>query len=203
MSLVVQAAGQTPQGSRPGPALPPPPFAALPNATAQTSACCDTAKPAKAGAHVSDWQLPPRQRPPCARSRRRSPAVLRSAGRPGQLRLPCGCRPGELTDPCTTVADEPFSTRCHASHCLAGRPARFQWRAPPVGVRPVCLGIENECREPIEVAVVAQLSQDVAPDYCNNTATKAGEWCLRLWFPLAANESVTAFASLTLAEAYV
>ena len=68
---------------------------------------------------------------------------------------------------------------------------------------PFALQIKNECREPIEVAVVAQLSQDVAADYCKNTATKAGEWCMRPWRPLAANESATAFASLTLAEAYV
>ena len=68
---------------------------------------------------------------------------------------------------------------------------------------PFALQVRNECREPVEFAVMAQLSQDVAPGYCNNTATKAGEWCTRLWFPLAANESVTPFTSLTLAEAYV
>lgn len=68
---------------------------------------------------------------------------------------------------------------------------------------PFDLEVKNECKEPMEVTVVVQLSEDVEPGYCNNTATTAGEWCMRPWLPLAANESGTAFASVTLAEAYV
>ena len=57
--------------------------------------------------------------------------------------------------------------------------------------------IENDCQEfPIQVAVVTQLPRDVDSSYCNNTATRAGEWCTRLGIDLDVNATAEAFPAL-------
>lgn len=62
---------------------------------------------------------------------------------------------------------------------------------------------ENKCQEfSIEVAVVSQLSEDVYSSHCNNTASRAGDWCTRLGTVLDTNETAEVFPALANTEFY-